>query len=199
MRTIDPAKQQAKRQQIVDAAIICFAKQGFHATSTAQICAQAGMSPGNVFHYFPTKDAIIQAIAELDRLETGKALAALSEATNVIRGLQAFAKDVLLAASDPAYAAISIEIAAEATRNKAVATLFATNGQIIRADLVVALQKGVDLGQVDASLDLPQTAAWLIALLEGGVGRAALDPDFDLAANQATLCAMIDRLLRPLP
>jgi TetR/AcrR family transcriptional regulator, repressor for uid operon len=199
MRTIDPAKQQAKRQQIIEAAIFCFAKQGFHATSTAQICAQAGMSPGNVFHYFPTKDAIIQAIAELDRLETGKALAALSEATNVIQGLQALAKDVLLAASDPAYAAISIEIAAEATRNKAVAALFATNDQITRATLVAALQRGVTQGQVDASLDLSQTAAWLIALLEGGVGRAALDADFDLATNQATLCNMIDRLLRPLP
>jgi TetR/AcrR family transcriptional regulator, repressor for uid operon len=198
MRTIDPAKQQAKRQQIVEAAIVCFAKRGFHATSTAQICAQAGMSPGNVFHYFPTKNAIIQAIAELDRLETGKALAALSEAPNVIHGLQALANDVLLAASDPAYAAISIEIAAEATRNKAVAVHFATNDQITRASLAVALKRGVEQGQVDASLDLPQTAAWLIALLEGGVGRAALDPDFDLTTNQATLCTMIDRLLRPL-
>lgn len=198
MRKIDPAKQQAKRQQIVEAAILCFAEKGFHATSTAQICARAGMSPGNLFHYFPTKDAIIQAIAELDRLENAKAMAFLNEAPNVVEGLQALAKDVLLAASDPAYAALSIEIAAEATRNKAVAALFAANDQIMCSSLVAALQKGVERGEVDASLDLHQTASWLIAFLEGGVGRAALEPDFDLVASQTTLCAMITRLLRPL-
>jgi TetR/AcrR family transcriptional regulator, repressor for uid operon len=197
MRTIDPIKQQAKRQQIVDAAIICFAKSGFHATSTAQICAQAGMSPGNLFHYFPTKDAIIQAIAELDRHETAAALARLRDAENVVTGLQDLARDVLLAASDRAYAAISIEIAAEATRNPAVAALFAANDQQTRSALVTELRRGVDQGHVDASLDLPQTASWLIALLEGGVGRAALDADFDLAANQKTLCDMIARLLVP--
>jgi TetR/AcrR family transcriptional regulator, repressor for uid operon len=197
MRKIDPVKQQAKRQQIVDAAIICFAKQGFHATSTAQICAQADMSPGNLFHYFPTKDAIIQAIAELDRAETGFALAAIWDAPNVVEGLITLAHDVLMAASDHAYSAISIEIAAEATRNPAVAALFAVNDKDARIKLVAMLKRGVTLGQVDTMLNLEQAASWLIALLEGGVGRAALEPDFDVEANHATLSLIIRRFLAP--
>lgn len=197
MRQIDPAKQQAKRQQIVDAAIICFAKGGFHGTSTAEICTQAGMSPGNLFHYFPSKDAIIQAIAELDRRETTQALAQISDASNVIEGLQSLAKQVLLAASDPSYSAISIEIAAEATRNPAVRAMFATNDVAARASLITLLERGAAFGQVDRSLNLSQTASWLIALLEGGVGRAALDPDFDVTANQKTLCEIIARFLTP--
>jgi TetR/AcrR family transcriptional regulator, repressor for uid operon len=197
MRKIDPVKQQAKRQQIVDAAIICFAKRGFHATSTAEICAQAEMSPGNLFHYFPSKDAIIQAIAELDRQETNKALAQLDEVWNVVEGLQTLAGQLLLAATDDAYAAISIEIAAEATRNPAVAALFAAIDQTTRTHLVALLQRGIERGHIDPGLDLTQTAAWLIAVLEGGVGRAVLDPDFDLANSQATLSAMIARWLEP--
>jgi TetR/AcrR family transcriptional regulator, repressor for uid operon len=197
MRKIDPDKQAAKRQQIVEAAVVCFAKQGFHATSTAQICAQAGMSPGNLFHYFPSKDSIIQAIAELDRRETALALMQIEGAPNVIHGLQTLAKHVLLAASDPAYSALSIEIAAEATRNPAIANLFAANDAAARASLLVQLERGVKLGQVDAGLNLAQTASWLIALLEGGVGRAALEADFDVAANQTTLCQIIERMLRP--
>ncbi|WP_230391141.1 TetR/AcrR family transcriptional regulator [Burkholderia cenocepacia] len=63
MRKIDPERVEAKRRQILDAAIDCFARDGFHATSTAAICKAAGMSPGNLFHYFPTKAAIIEAIA----------------------------------------------------------------------------------------------------------------------------------------
>lgn len=199
MRKIDPAKQQAKRQQIVEAAIVCFAKRGFHATSTAQICAQAGMSPGNLFHYFPTKDAIIKAIAELDRLETAQALADIADTSNVIEGLQILAQQVLVAADDPSYRAISIEIAAEAARNPAIGALFAANDKIARADLVTLLERGVGLGQVDASLNLPQIASWLIAFLEGGIGRAVVEPDFDIAAHQQTLCDIISRMLSPKP
>jgi TetR/AcrR family transcriptional regulator, repressor for uid operon len=196
MRKIDPVKQQAKRQQIVDAAIICFAKRGFHATSTAEICAQAEMSPGNLFHYFPSKDAIIQAIAELDRQETASALAAIADVPDVFDGLIALALQVLTAASDPSYSAISIEVAAEAMRNPAVAALFVANDTAARASLVTLLARGVALGQVDPSLDLDQAASWLIALLEGGVGRAALEPGFDVAANHAMLSIMLRRFLQ---
>jgi hypothetical protein len=115
----------------------------------------------------------------------------------VIEGLQALAKHVLLAASDLSYSALSIEIVAEATRNDAIGKLFAANDTVARAGLVTLLAKGVALGQVDASLDLSQTASWLIALLEGGVGRAALDLKFDITANYQTLCIIIERFLRP--
>jgi TetR/AcrR family transcriptional regulator, repressor for uid operon len=116
---------------------------------------------------------------------------------HVIHGLQTLAKHVLLAASDPAYAALSIEIAAEATRNPAIANLFAANDAAARASLLAQLERGVRLGQVDAELNLSQTASWLIALIAGGVGRAALEADFDVAANQKTLCQIIDRMLKP--
>ena len=55
MRTPNPEKQEARRRQIMEAAIGCFGKKGFHGTSTNEICAAAGMSPGNLFHYFPSK------------------------------------------------------------------------------------------------------------------------------------------------
>lgn len=197
MRKIDPAKQQAKRQQILEAAVICFAKQGFHATSTAQICAQAGMSPGNLFHYFPTKDAIIQAIAELDRGETAAAMARLAAHDDVVVGLQALALEALLAASDPSYAAISIEVAAEAARNPVVAALFAANDAVAHAQISALLAQGVARGHVDGGLDLGQTASWLLALVEGGVGRAAIDREFDAHASHATLSLIIERFLRP--
>jgi TetR/AcrR family transcriptional regulator, repressor for uid operon len=197
MRKIDPAKQQAKRQQIVDAAIVCFAKQGFHATSTAQICAQAGMSPGNLFHYFPTKDAIIQAIAELDRAETATAFDTLATASNVVVGLKALARDALVAASDPAHCALSLELTAEAVRNPAVATMFEANERLTHRNLVVLLKQGVDRGHVEPSLDLDQCAAWLIAIFEGAILRAALDRNADLEAQHQTLSQLMDRFLAP--
>lgn len=55
-------KQRAKKKQIIAAAIRCFVEKGFHATSTAEICKAAGMSPGNLFHYYPTKMPLLKLL-----------------------------------------------------------------------------------------------------------------------------------------
>src|SRR5262245_61481143 len=52
-----------RRQQILDAAGGCFARQGFHATSMQDIFAAAGLSAGAVYRYFPTKTGLIREIA----------------------------------------------------------------------------------------------------------------------------------------
>lgn len=53
----------ARRAQILDAALEIFAAQGFAATSTRQIAQRLGISEGLLFHYFPTKLALLQALA----------------------------------------------------------------------------------------------------------------------------------------
>jgi AcrR family transcriptional regulator len=53
-----------RRQQILDAATECFARQGFHATSMQDIFRASGLSAGAVYRYFPSKSSLIKAIAE---------------------------------------------------------------------------------------------------------------------------------------
>lgn len=50
------------RQQILDAAVICFAQQGYARASTAAIANAAGVSQGTVFHHFATKEGLFAAI-----------------------------------------------------------------------------------------------------------------------------------------
>jgi AcrR family transcriptional regulator len=52
----------ARRARIVEAAVKSFAQHGIH-VSVDEICAEAGVSKGALYGYFPSKDAIIQAIA----------------------------------------------------------------------------------------------------------------------------------------
>src|SRR6266851_6449324 len=52
-----------RRQQILDAAVDCFATRGFHATSMQDIFKAAGLSAGAVYRYFPSKAALIRDIA----------------------------------------------------------------------------------------------------------------------------------------
>ena len=51
-----------KKGQIEDAAKQLFIRQGFHATSMRNIAAIAGTSLGNLYNYYPTKEAILGSI-----------------------------------------------------------------------------------------------------------------------------------------
>jgi AcrR family transcriptional regulator len=51
-----------KKDHIEDAAKQLFIRQGFHATSMRNIAARAGTSLGNLYNYYPTKEAILGSI-----------------------------------------------------------------------------------------------------------------------------------------
>jgi TetR/AcrR family fatty acid metabolism transcriptional regulator len=51
-----------KRRQILDAAIGVFARQGFHATRVSDIADEAGVAYGLVYHYFRSKDEVLNEL-----------------------------------------------------------------------------------------------------------------------------------------
>lgn len=197
MRTVDPYKMEARRQQILGAALTCFAQYGFHGTRTAQICAAAGMSPGNLFHYFPSKAAIIAAIAEEDCKAMTRLFSEQDGAEDALGAIEDIALAMMQASSDPLQARISIEVAAEATRNPQMGALFAANEARVKADLAALLQRGMAAGQIDPQLDPDMAAVWLLALTEGAIARVVMDADFQARAHQPLLRLIIRRFLRP--
>ncbi|MGO1070557.1 TetR/AcrR family transcriptional regulator [Lysobacter sp. CA199] len=197
MRTVDPARHRQRRQQIVEAALACFAEKGFHATRTAEICRRVGMSPGHLFHYFDSKDAIIEEVIEQDRHEAARAYAALREREDHYTALLELLDLALDLATAPAYGALTLEIAAEATRNPRMARLFERDDAQIKADLGALLRDAANGRQIDATLDIESSAVWLLALLEGALFRAAVDPGFELERERASLHRLVERWLRP--
>lgn len=51
-----------KRRQILDAAVRIFARQGFHATRVSDIADEAGVAYGLVYHYFRSKDDVLDEL-----------------------------------------------------------------------------------------------------------------------------------------
>ena len=51
-----------KRRQILDAAIRVFARQGFHSTRVSDIADEAGVAYGLVYHYFRSKDEVLNEL-----------------------------------------------------------------------------------------------------------------------------------------
>ena len=63
MPRVSEAHLAARRQQILDAARVCFTRNGFHATSMQDVIAEAGLSVGAVYRYFRSKEELVAAIA----------------------------------------------------------------------------------------------------------------------------------------
>ena len=58
--------KQAVRIRIEDAALHCFAAQGYGGTSMAQIATRAGTAAANVYRYFPAKETLFAAVVPAD-------------------------------------------------------------------------------------------------------------------------------------
>ncbi len=56
------ASQEERRRQILDAAVRAFAKRGYHASRVSDIAEEAGVAYGLVYHYFESKEAVLEAI-----------------------------------------------------------------------------------------------------------------------------------------
>lgn len=197
MRKVDPAKYEAKRQQILQAAITCFSRKGFHRTSTAEICAEAGMSPGNLFYYFPTKQAIIAAIVEEEGRQTAEYFTDISQEADLFDALLGFMDIVLELAGDESYLKLALEIAAEAVRDEEIGKLVASNDLELQSALNTLLRNAAARGQVDPTLDPADSARWVSALVDGIFSRAAVDPGFNPSQQHEMSRLLITRFLRP--
>jgi TetR/AcrR family fatty acid metabolism transcriptional regulator len=71
-----------RRRQILDAAIRVFARQGFHSTRVADIADEAGVAYGLVYHYFKSKDEVLN---ELFSERWSLLLAAIDEADRSVQ------------------------------------------------------------------------------------------------------------------
>jgi AcrR family transcriptional regulator len=56
------ASTEDKRRQILDAAVRVFARKGFHATRVGDIAEEAGVAHGLLYHYFDSKDQVLEAV-----------------------------------------------------------------------------------------------------------------------------------------
>ncbi|CAB3891739.1 TetR/AcrR family transcriptional regulator [Achromobacter deleyi] len=200
MRKIDPARQHERRRQILAAAAECFAEHGFHATSTAQICARAGMSPGNLFHYYASKAEIIEALIASDTEALRERQQDADAEPDARAALTRWVGDNLAQYQDPAFVRLGMEVLAEAVRNPRVHALVMAN-EAERKVALTALLTAVWRPLPPDALPRPvaEMADLLLLLLDGIYSRSVVDPRFDAAAGSRLLDAALQGSLPPLP
>jgi AcrR family transcriptional regulator len=57
-----PGGAEEKRQRILEAAVRVFARRGFHGARVADIAEEAGVAHGLLYHYFASKDEVLQTV-----------------------------------------------------------------------------------------------------------------------------------------
>jgi AcrR family transcriptional regulator len=160
----------ARRQQIIDAARICFARNGFHATSMQDVIKEAGLSVGAVYRYFDSKEALIEAVAEqvvglivghLDSMIEMKPLPPLVDVMDrVLR--------VVEAQTGPDGAArMALPVWGEALRNPRLRELVAGVYQTIRARFVRIAAQAEEEGQLPPGTDPEDAGVVLFGLVPG--------------------------------
>lgn len=83
------------KEQLREAATRLFAKHGYANTSVAQICAEAGVSKGALYHHFDSKDAILYGIYQpLLELQIGRLQEIVQQPVPLIDRLFQVAEDV---------------------------------------------------------------------------------------------------------
>lgn len=57
-----PPERADRRESILAAALQCFVERGFHGTAIPQIADKAGIAAGTIYHYFDSKEALVNAL-----------------------------------------------------------------------------------------------------------------------------------------
>lgn len=196
MRTVDPVKHEVKRREILDAAGRCFVRKGFQGATIASICAEAKISPGHLYHYFASKEAIIEAMAEARLEATAQFLSKAVDGTDVLATILA-GVEVSLKGDKHNGQEMRIDMLAEAGRNPAMAKIVEENSKALQAHISDFLRKGQASGQIDPGLDPAATAGVLLIISDGLKTLPLRNSKFDVTSNLDTLSILLTRFLSP--
>lgn len=193
MPKISDAKRDARRRQIIAAALACFSEAGFHQTGMADIVRRSGLSHGAVYLYFPSKDDIIEALAvDRHRSEAVLNAAALADA-DPMNALRALIRSYALSLIDPAREArrrVGVNGWAEALRNDRVRAAVLEGVEAARAAL------GPLIERLAPDIDYDVVARLLVAVFQGMTLQAVWGEPIDVEAALAALDLMLAGLSR---
>jgi TetR/AcrR family transcriptional regulator, fatty acid metabolism regulator protein len=148
-----------RSRQILDAAVRVFARKGFQAARVGDIAAEAGVAYGLVYHYFDSKDAVLDAVF---REAWGRLLAAVEVAeqtgSDASEQLTLVVKIVLRAwRDDPDLVRLLVREVTRGTHLQdeldEISAAFAALQRIV--------ERGQAEGSVRSSVD-PRLAAWML-------------------------------------
>lgn len=199
MPRVSQAHRTARRDQVIDAALVLFTDEGFHATGMADIIRGSGMSAGAVYVYFRSKDDLIEAVVtERVMGEVGATFAALVDSGEPIPLVDALAAAIsrieAFATGGPVdLTRVAVQAWSESLRNERIRGVAQKAYGTVRGYFAVLVRQAQARGEVPADADPDRLAQALFSLVIGYLLQRLVMGDVDAASYHQALRA----LLRP--
>jgi AcrR family transcriptional regulator len=180
MPKVLPEYLELRRQQILDAAAACFTRTGFHQTTMQDICAEADLSPGAVYRYFPSKDAIIQAMCMRGHEKDVETIREIVDSNGTQAALDELVHIFFELSENRELCALSVELLGEARRDPVILESIASGFVAIREQLANLIRKAQARGDMSRDLDPEGMSRVMLGLYEGLVWQKVIEPDLDV-------------------
>ncbi|MFJ8467977.1 TetR/AcrR family transcriptional regulator [Streptomyces swartbergensis] len=173
----------ARRRQILDGAALCFARNGFHATSMQDVLKEVGLSAGAVYRYFSGKEELIGAIVgEVLDVVGGVFESAAQQSPpplpdEMIPELLATLKDVrpgVVHNGEWIFPRLMLQVWTETLRNEDLAAMVHTGYARVRTAWVKVVEGYKDADLIAADADPDAMARVMIALAQGFAAQMAV-------------------------
>jgi TetR/AcrR family transcriptional regulator, fatty acid metabolism regulator protein len=193
------AGSEEKRRLILDAAVRVFAHKGFHTSRVGDIAEEAGVAHGLLYHYFSSKDEVLETIFRDNWGVLVERLRAVAESGEPAREQLRHIAAILLRTwlHQPDVVRVVIR---EIARTPAVTTRI---GELVKPIEVIreVIEHGQGTGEFRADLD-PHLAAVVFyggidELLTGWVLGQTEGTEEDVAAAERTLVEVLSAGLEP--
>jgi len=191
---LDPSPD--RRTQILEAAIVCFAKHGFHQASMHDISAEAGISVGLIYRYFENKEAVISAMAERHKSEIHDLLERARQAPTLFESLEILFTAHCCENSPKVLSAFVVDLYAEASRNPRIADLVRDVLETAMAGVTDLIARSPEAKQAAThGLEAHELAELIFAAARGMLMFDVLQPQEMTAAERRTRQLEVTRRL----
>jgi TetR/AcrR family transcriptional repressor of uid operon len=170
---IEPAPD--RREQILNAAMVCFARRGFHQTSMHHISGEAGISVGLIYRYFENKDAVISAMADNHKRKIQQVLERARGAETLLIALEILFTAHCCENEPQVTAAFVVDLFAEASRNPRVAELVRDVSKTVMDGVTDLIARAPESKNATHDLSPRQLTELIFAVSDGMLMREVLN------------------------
>ena len=194
MTKVTQAHIDARTNVIREAAEKVFADKGFAGATMQDIAREAGLSAGAIYRYFPSKEALIEALSADQAAQMAAVVESIRSKGDTAAVLHSLADTFFRPLEDPdgfLDQCIEFELTSEARRNPQIrAARNRSYASMVQAFTAV-IRRGQAEGVINKSIDPDSTARLMIAAFEGLTMQLAAGEPVNVRKYTKVLKAMM--------
>ena len=197
MPKLSATQVEARRLDVLRAAMRCFARHGYGATTVRQIASEAGLAVGTFYLYFDDKRSAFSAIAEVNRTKTADLLEPLlahEDPLVAIDELFGLSFDLVSSSKGRESLRLDLQLWAMAARDRELGEWTRQTVDVWVAALTTLVKRAQRRGLASRDVSATSCARDLFALLNGSLLELAVNPGSASRARKRSQAA-IRRLL----